>query len=163
MDGVDGAGRQNRLLAALPDEEYQRLLPSLRAVQVATGQVLVEPRDKMEYAYFPLEGVLCLLMLMEDGTVIEVATVGHEGFVDVTALLSVDTSPYEVLCQEVLCQSDCRTPRVSVDSCGRRFATAECCGSFSSALPAWCSAAVVAPRRVRSFTPSSNGWRGGCS
>ena len=64
MDRVDGAGRQNRLLAALPVEEYQRLLPSLSRVQVVTGQVLIEPRDKMEYAYFPLDGVLCLLMLI---------------------------------------------------------------------------------------------------
>ena len=116
MDRVDGAGRQNRLLAALPVEEYQRLLPSLSRVQVVTGQVLIEPRDKMEYAYFPLDGELCLLMLIEDGTVIEVATVGNEGFVDVTALLSVDTSPYEVLCQ-----ADCRALRISVEALRAAF------------------------------------------
>ena len=103
-------------MAALPDEEYQRLLPSLRSVQMVTGQVLVEPRDKMEYAYCSLEGVLCLLMLMEDGTVIEVATVGNEGFLDVTALLSVDTSPYEVLCQ-----TDCRALRISVEALRTAF------------------------------------------
>jgi CRP-like cAMP-binding protein len=99
MELVKDRVGHNRLLAALPPEDYQRLLPSLQRVDLASRRVLIELREKMEYVYFPLNGVLSLMMVMEDGTVVEVATVGNEGFVDVAALLSIDFSPYEVLCQ----------------------------------------------------------------
>src|SRR5438552_3772239 len=70
----------------------------------------------MQYAYFPLDGVLSLLMILGDGTEVEAATVGCEGFVDVTALLSIDLSPYEVLCQ-----TDCTALRMEVDRLRAEF------------------------------------------
>jgi CRP-like cAMP-binding protein len=111
----DHAGR-NRLLAALPDEEYRPLLPGLTRVEMSSRHVLVELGEKMEYVYFPLDGVLSLMMVMGDGTVIEVATIGNEGVVDVTSLLSVDLSPYEVLCQ-----TDCSALRVRVEDLRAAF------------------------------------------
>ncbi len=92
------AGR-NRLLAALPPEERERLLLHCRPVVLPHERVLLAPRQQVRYAYFPTDGVVSLLMVIEDGTPVEVATVGSEGFVSVESILSTDQSPYEVVCQ----------------------------------------------------------------
>ena len=92
------AGR-NRLVAALPPEEQERLLLHCRPVVLANERVLLAPREQGRYAYFPTDGVVSLLMVIEDGTPVEVATVGSEGFVSVESILSTDLSPYEVVCQ----------------------------------------------------------------
>jgi CRP-like cAMP-binding protein len=99
MDPAKDHPSHNRLLAALPDEDYRRLLPGLTRVELAAGDVLIELRERMQYVYFPLVGVLSLMMVMEGGPVVEVATVGNEGLVNVVSLLSIDLSPYEVLGQ----------------------------------------------------------------
>ena len=90
---------RNRLLAALPREERDRVLLHCRPVVLANEQVLLAPGETVRYAYFPTDGVVALLMVMEDGTTVEVATVGTEGFVSVESILSTNQSPYEVTCQ----------------------------------------------------------------
>jgi CRP-like cAMP-binding protein len=90
---------RNRLVAALPPDERARLLAHSRPVVLANEQVLLAPRDRVRYAYFPTDGVVALLMVMADGTPVEVATVGSEGFVSVESILGTDQSPYEVTCQ----------------------------------------------------------------
>ena len=89
----------NRLIAALPPEERDRLLLHCRPVVLENEQVLVAPGETVRHAYFPTDGVVALLMVMEDGTPVEVATVGDEGFVSVESILSTNVSPYEVTCQ----------------------------------------------------------------
>ena len=91
-------GPENRLLAVLPPAAVAELRPHLHAVDLTAGRRLIEPGDRVRQAYFPITGALAVLMLMEDGTPVEVFTVGSEGFVDVSCLLSVDASLYEVLC-----------------------------------------------------------------
>ena len=71
----------NRLLAHLPDVESRRLLPMLRPVTFASQQVLYEADGPIEYAYFPTNAVLSALTVMQDGSAIEVATVGNEGVI----------------------------------------------------------------------------------
>jgi CRP-like cAMP-binding protein len=95
---AESDGLENRLLAALPAAALAALRPHLRAVDLPAGRRLIEPGDRVRAAYFPSAGALAVLMLMEDGTPVEVFTVGREGFVDVSCLLSVDASLYEVLC-----------------------------------------------------------------
>ena len=46
--------RQNQILAALPVEEYERLLPSLELVQLPLGEVLHEPGVELDKLYFPI-------------------------------------------------------------------------------------------------------------
>lgn len=96
--GRSVAGR-NRLIAALPPEERDRLLLHCRPVVLNNEQVLLSPGEAVSYAYFPTDGVVALLMVMEDGTPVEVATIGDEGFVSVESILSTNVSPYEVTCQ----------------------------------------------------------------
>jgi CRP-like cAMP-binding protein len=92
----------NRLLAALPPQEHHLLAGHLRSVQLAKEKVLLAPGESVRWAYFPLDGVVSLLMVMGDGTPVEVANIGNEGFVSVESMLSSDQSPYEVTCQTPL-------------------------------------------------------------
>ena len=83
----------NRLLARLPPQDYQRLLPLLRLVPFEFKQVLNEQRSRIAYVHFPSRGVVSAVTLMEDGTVIEVATIGNEGMVGLSAFLGDEEAP----------------------------------------------------------------------
>jgi CRP-like cAMP-binding protein len=90
---------ENRLLARLPPEEYQRLLPSLRLVPLAWKDVLYEARSPIDYAYFPNRGVVSALTVMEDGRAIEVATIGDEGMVGLPLLVGTKTTGIRMIVQ----------------------------------------------------------------
>ena len=53
--------RQNRLLAALPDAEWNRLLPHLESVAMPLGKVLYESGGRMAHIYFPTTSIVSLL------------------------------------------------------------------------------------------------------
>ena len=89
----------NHLLAALSQEEYERLLPNLEPVSLSLKQVLYEPNQPIEYAYFINSGATSLLNLMQDGQTIEAATVGKEGMVGVPLLLGTTQIPLQVIVQ----------------------------------------------------------------
>jgi CRP-like cAMP-binding protein len=78
---------ENRLLATLPPEEYQRLLPHLEPVHVAPRQVLRWAGEPFTHVWFPRSGVLSELVILEDGTALEVATMGNEGMAGLAAVL----------------------------------------------------------------------------
>jgi CRP-like cAMP-binding protein len=78
----------NRLLAALPQEEYVGLLPALEIVSVAWRQVLYAPNEPMAYVYFPHEGVISLTVRMGGGKAVEVATIGAEGMLGLPVLFA---------------------------------------------------------------------------
>lgn len=90
---------KNRLLAALPREEYEHLLPNLENVSLTFKQSIYEPNLPIEYVYFPNHGVVSLLNLMEDGTAVEIATVGNEGMVGIPVFLGADTIPGKAFSQ----------------------------------------------------------------
>lgn len=89
----------NRLLAALPPEEYKRLLPHMETVPLALKQVLYVPNQTIEYVYFPNNGVCSLIVIMEDGSSVEVGTVGNEGMVGIALFLGADRLPSEAFAQ----------------------------------------------------------------
>ncbi len=89
----------NHLLAALPQEEYERLLPNLEPVSLSIKQSLYEPNEPIDYAYFINSGATSLLNLMQDGQTIEAATVGKEGMVGVPLLLGTNQIPLQVIVQ----------------------------------------------------------------
>jgi len=76
-------GGANQLLDALPADEYQRLLPRLRAVFVDIKTVLFEAGAPISQVDFPRNCVVSLVTPLHDGAVVEVATVGNEGIVGV--------------------------------------------------------------------------------
>ncbi len=89
----------NRLLALLPQAEYQRLAPRLQAISLAQKQVLYKARSSIDYLYFPTSVVISVLTIMENGAAIEVASVGNEGMVGRATLVGGQTSPNEVAVQ----------------------------------------------------------------
>jgi len=90
---------RNYLLAALPDKEYKRLLPHLESVSLPFMRVLYESGDAIEHVYFPNEGLISLLVVMEDKTVREVGLIGQEGMLGIASALGVTTTPIRALIQ----------------------------------------------------------------
>jgi CRP-like cAMP-binding protein len=89
----------NRLLALLPQEEHEGLLSNLEQVPLDFKQVLYEPGSLIEFAYFPLSGVISSVAIMEDGLGVSVAMIGNEGMVGLRAFLGADVSPQQVIVQ----------------------------------------------------------------
>ena len=81
------AGNPNLLLAALPAADYTRILPSLTVVPLTLKDVLHKPGEPIRDVYFPGGGFCSMLTVLEDGNMVEVATVGREGIVGVSAVL----------------------------------------------------------------------------
>ena len=89
----------NRILARLPREEYQRVLPDLERVTLRSGQVLSEPGGIMQHVYFLDTAIVSILSLAEDGTSIEVSLVGNEGAIGMPIILRSNTAPYRTIVQ----------------------------------------------------------------
>jgi len=81
------------LLAVLPAAERERLLPHLELLQLTAGQILYESRTRFQHVYFPVDCVVSLLYLMEDGASAEIAVVGNEGLVGIALFMGGDTTP----------------------------------------------------------------------
>jgi CRP-like cAMP-binding protein len=79
--------RGNRILDALPPKEYKRLLPVLSPVSFELKHLLLEPGKAIDTVYFPVSAVVSLLTTMDDGSAVEVATLGNEGIVGVPVFL----------------------------------------------------------------------------
>jgi len=76
-------GSPNRILNALPTEERDRLVGSMELAMLPIKTVLFEPGAPIDAVYFPMSGVISLVTALEDGNIVEVATVGNEGIVGV--------------------------------------------------------------------------------
>jgi CRP-like cAMP-binding protein len=92
---------KNRLLSALPDSEYERLLPHLEQVSLTLKQIIYLPNEPIEYVYFPNSGIISLVNLTEDGGTVEAATVGKEGMVGLPLLLGADRMMGQAITQIV--------------------------------------------------------------
>jgi len=80
-------GTENHLLAFLPDADREALVAKLSPVFLNVKTVLFEPGQVVDAVYFPLDGVVSLVTPLEDGAIVEVATVGNEGLVGVPVVL----------------------------------------------------------------------------
>ncbi|MEO8623924.1 MAG: Crp/Fnr family transcriptional regulator [bacterium] len=89
---------RNRLLMALPESDYQRLLPDLEPVTFTLREVLYERGAEITHLYFPRSGMASLVNDMKDGTV-EVGTIGNEGMVGTPILLHVSNLPVRAFIQ----------------------------------------------------------------
>jgi CRP-like cAMP-binding protein len=87
------ATERNRLLAALPAEEYERLLPELTPVRLELRQLLVAPHERIAHAWFPGEGMASTVATDAAGGIVEVGAIGREGFLGVPLLLGVEATP----------------------------------------------------------------------
>ena len=97
----------NKLLASLPRDDFDRLLPHLATVSLQQGAVLFEAGDEVDQIYFPHYGMLSLLAVLRDGKAIETATVGREGVVGAMAGLGLYKSLVRVVVQMPVSVSGC--------------------------------------------------------
>jgi len=84
---VPRALMRNRLLAALPAADYARVGRSLETIPLILKHVLQKPGDSIRDVLFPGGGFCSILTVLEDGSMVEIATVGREGMVGIAALL----------------------------------------------------------------------------
>jgi CRP-like cAMP-binding protein len=90
---------KNRLLAVLPDEDFRRILPHLHTVPLAAKQVLLKRGDPIRHVFFPNGGVCSITSMMKNGAAVEVATVGDEGMLGMSAFWGGDVMPGESMLQ----------------------------------------------------------------
>jgi CRP-like cAMP-binding protein len=95
----DSRPRDNRLLASLPQAEWQRWQPLLEPVDLPLGKVLYESGTTMSHVYFPTTAIVSLLYVMEDGASAEIAVVGNEGLVGIALFMGGGSTPSRALVQ----------------------------------------------------------------
>lgn len=91
--------KQNHLLAAIPEVEWERFVPYLVRVQLGLGDVIYESGTDQPYVYFPTDSIVSLLYVMEDGASAEIAIVGNEGLVGISLFMGGGTTPNRAVVQ----------------------------------------------------------------
>jgi CRP-like cAMP-binding protein len=124
----------NRLLSALPADVYLRIFPKLESVTLGLREYLHKPGEPIEHVYFPGGGFCSVLTVLEDGRMVEVATIGREGMVGVFA-----TTPHAIATSGTMVQAAMGTcHRMTSDAfrseMDRRGAFYELLTSYSQAL-----------------------------
>jgi CRP-like cAMP-binding protein len=90
---------RNRLLLALPSSNLKRLMPELEQIPCKYGQVLLDADSSLNEIFFPDSGVISVVAVYEDGSIIEMATIGREGCTGFQAVFGVKTSSVRLLVQ----------------------------------------------------------------
>ena len=91
--------KNNRLLAVLPESEWQRWQAQIDHVQLSLGAVLYESGGAMSHVYFPTTAIVSLLYVMEDGASAEIAVVGNEGIVGISLFMGGGSTPSRAVVQ----------------------------------------------------------------
>jgi len=89
----------NHLLAAMPSAERERLFPHLELVPMVLGESVYESGDRLPYVFFPIDCIVSLLYVMEDGASAEIAVVGREGIVGIAIFMGGETTPSRAVVQ----------------------------------------------------------------
>ena len=93
------SSKQNQIIAALPDDEYTRLLPFLELVDLRLGEVVYEPNTRISYVYFPTTCIVARVYQLASGISRQVSMIGNEGVTGTSLLLGCDSTPATVLVQ----------------------------------------------------------------
>jgi CRP-like cAMP-binding protein len=90
---------ENQLLANLPAADYERLAANLELVKFPVGEMLYEPGEQLQYAYFPTTAIVSLHYLFESGATAESAGVGNEGVVGIALFMGGETTASSAVVQ----------------------------------------------------------------
>ncbi len=91
--------QRNQLLAALSPAECERIYPHLRLAPLPLGKVLYEPGDALRHVFFPIDSIVSLLYVMEDGASAEISVVGNEGLIGIALFMGGETTPSRAIVQ----------------------------------------------------------------
>ena len=89
----------NLLLASLSDVAYRQVAARCEPVPMPFKDVIFRADEPIDYAYFPHRGCLSVITRMDDGTRVEVGTIGREGMVGLSLLHGVDSVPTDCIVQ----------------------------------------------------------------
>jgi CRP-like cAMP-binding protein len=99
VHAVSPGPASNKLLQALPPSDFNLLASHFVPVQLPQSSVLFEPGEEVSEVYFPLAGMLSIVVAMRDGRAIETATIGREGVVGAMAGLGLHVSKVRAIAQ----------------------------------------------------------------
>jgi len=91
--------KQNHLLAALPEADYEHLLPDLELTPMPLGWAVYESGSRLSYLYFPTTAIVSLLYVMESGASAEIAITGNEGLVGISLFMGGESTPSRAVVQ----------------------------------------------------------------
>jgi CRP-like cAMP-binding protein len=91
--------KDNRLLAAMPEVDYQALAPLLERVPMPLGQPVYESGEAQGFVYFPTSSIVSLLYVLADGATAEIAVTGNEGLVGIALFMGGETTPSRAVVQ----------------------------------------------------------------
>jgi CRP-like cAMP-binding protein len=98
--GFEPKPKDNRILAALPADIFDRLRPDLTPIAMPLGKVIYESGIPLEHVYFPTPGcIVSMLYVMTDGASAEIAVVGDEGMVGIALFMGGGSTPSRTLVQ----------------------------------------------------------------
>lgn len=87
----------NRLLAALPTTEYDRLAPYLQLVSLPLGKILYEPNQLIQEVYFPNQAMISLASMVTNHGKGAIALIGNEGMLGLPVILGGNFMPFLVV------------------------------------------------------------------
>src|SRR5580698_7369861 len=89
--------QQNQLLAALSPTEVRRR--NLQLITLPLGKVLHEPGQAQPYIFFPVDCIVSLLYVLNDGDSAEFSVVGNDGLVGIAAFMGGGSTPSQAVVQ----------------------------------------------------------------
>lgn len=99
MSSTVSVTAKNRLLVVLPPDIFKNMLPHFEAVSFVPGDILFQSGDKIRHVYFPLNGMISLLSVTEQGQTIEIGYTSHEGMIGLPIVLGRKEMPYQAMAQ----------------------------------------------------------------
>jgi CRP-like cAMP-binding protein len=90
---------QNNLLAALPSAQQPNFFSKLELVKLPIGKVMYESGSDELYVYFPVDCIISLLYVMENGASAEISVVGREGILGVSVFMGGASTPSRAVVQ----------------------------------------------------------------
>jgi CRP-like cAMP-binding protein len=125
---------KNRLLASLPDEDFLRIQPLLTTIATTPRQTFHKEGMQIEHVYFLNGGVASILAAMPDGALVEVATVGDEGVLGVTAMFGDHPSTGDTVQQVPDTDAERMSANAFRTELDRRGAFHECVSRYAHAF-----------------------------
>lgn len=90
---------RNRILLSMPDPEYRAIRPHLEFLRLPDHRSLHEPHQKLEFVHFPNQGLISLVVALNNGETVEAGLLGNEGVAGLPAVLGLTRSPLREIVQ----------------------------------------------------------------
>jgi len=125
---------KNKLLASLPRADFARLRPHLRTVPLAVKQILHPRNETIREVFFPNGGVASITAVMQDGAMVEIATIGDEGLIGINAFFGPALMTGEAMMQVPDTNAEAMSVEAFRTELDRRGPFYECVQVYSQAL-----------------------------